>query len=67
MNNKARRRRSKNEIDKALLSIMTYLNNIRKNYTTISNRELMSMFNYGSEDTLTRDLKTIEGMGCINF
>lgn len=67
MNNKARRRRSKNEIDKALLSIMTYLNNIRKNYTTISNRELMSMFNYGSEDTLTRDLKTIEGMGYINL
>jgi len=67
MNNKARKRRSKNERDKAHLSIMTYLNNIRINYTTISNRELMSMFNYGSEDTLTRDLKAIESMGYINL
>ena len=67
MNKKARKRRSKNERDKAHLSIMTYLNNLRKNYTTISNRELMSMFNYGSEDTLTRDLKAIESMGYINL
>lgn len=27
----------------------------------------MSMFNYGSEDTLTRDLKVIESMGYINL
>ena len=27
----------------------------------------MSMFNYGSEDTLTRDLKAIESMGYINI
>ena len=30
MNKKVRKRRSKNERDKALLSIMSYLNNIKK-------------------------------------